>query len=90
MADAVVFPVGKEAEALSYLAWCNQNSPDAPDPWYANNKFDKYGRQVIGYLGPTGFVYNNQPYPEPEGGPEARADGVLVSDVEWPTIDEEV
>ena len=84
MATVVAFPVGKESEALAYLAWCTQNHPDSPGPWYPNNKFDKYGQQIIAYLGPEGFIYNNQPFPEPEGGEAARADGVLIDNVEWP------
>ena len=83
MADVIIFPVGKEVEALSYLAWCDQNNPDSGS-WYPNNRFDKFGQQVIAYLGPTGFIWNNEPFPEPAGGEAARADGVLSSIVEWP------
>lgn len=84
MSDLVVFPVGKETEADSYLAFCNANNPDAPSPWYDNTRVDKYGQRVVGYLGPTGFLWNNQPFPEPSGGEAARVDGVLSSTVEWP------
>jgi len=80
----VVFPVGKESSAMAYLTFCNANNPDAPSPWYPNDRFDKYGQQVIGHLGPTGFDWNGQPFPEPVGGEEARVDGVLSTNVEWP------
>lgn len=84
MSDVVVFPKGKEVQALAYLAFCNANNPDVGIPWYPNDRFDKYGQQVIGYLGPTGFLWNLLPFQEPVGGPLARADGVLTSNVEWP------
>lgn len=83
MSDVVIFPVGKEDEADAYIDFCNLNNPDEGN-WYPNNRVDKYGQRVVAYLGPTGFIWNGQPFPEPEGGPEARADGVLNGNVEWP------
>jgi hypothetical protein len=80
----VVFPIGKESSALSYLAFCNANNPDVGSPWYPNNRFDRYGQQVIGFLGPEGFDWNGVPFPEPTGGAAARVDGVLSTTVEWP------
>jgi hypothetical protein len=85
MSDVVIFPVGKEASADAYLTWCNANNPDVTaDQWYGDDVVDKYGQRVVGYLGPTGFIWNNAPYPEPAGGPAMRADGTLNSKVEWP------
>jgi hypothetical protein len=82
--DLVVFPVGKEASADDYLAFCNANNPDVGSDWYPNDRVDAYGQRVVAYLGPTGFDWNGAPYPEPSGGPAARADGVLSSTVLWP------
>lgn len=86
MSDVAIFPVGKETEADAYLAFCNVHNPDDPNgsSWYPNDRVDKYGQRVVGYLGPTGFIWNSQPFPEPTGGPAARADGVLNGNVEWP------
>lgn len=85
MSDVVIFPVGKEASADSYLAFCNANYPDTDsDEFYASDRVDKYGQRVVGYLGPTGYIWNGEPFPEPAGGPAARADGTLNASVEWP------
>lgn len=81
MRVAVAFPVGKETEAESYRTFVNTNSPSGP---FSGVAFDRHGQQIVGYLGPGGFLWNGEPYPEPEGGEEARADGVLVDHVEWP------
>lgn len=75
MSLVVIFPVGKETEADAYLAWCNTNCPDPP--WYPPGRVDAYGQRVVGYLGPGGYIWNGEPFPEPEGGEAARADGVL-------------
>lgn len=90
MSLVVIFPVGKEASADSYLAFCNANNPDTTPGaiWYFPDRVDKYGQRVVAYLGPGGFIWNGEPYPEPEGGEEARADGVLSSTVEWPGGDD--
>jgi len=88
MSDVVIFPKGKEASADAYLAFCNAHNPDTTGTWYRPDAEDKYGQRVVGYLGPTGFIWNWQPFPEPEGGPAARADGILSSNVEWPNPDE--
>ena len=86
MSDVVIFPVGKEASADAYLAFCEQNNPDNGS-WSSPTQVDKYGQRVVAYLGPTGFTWNNEPFPEPAGGVEARADGTLNSSVEWPETD---
>lgn len=86
MSLVVIFPVGKEAEADAYLSWCNIHNPDTTPGavWYLPNRFDKYGQRVVGYLGPGGFLWDGEPFPEPEGGEAMRADGVLSATVEWP------
>lgn len=86
MSTLVIFPVGKEASADAYLAFCNTNNPDVGQPFY-NERFDRWGQRVVAYLGPTGFLWNSLPFPEPVGGPAARADGVLSDTVEWPVSD---
>lgn len=83
MSLVVIFPVGKEASADAYLAFCNANNPDAGS-FYPADRVDRWGQRVVGYLGPGGFIWNGEPYPEPEGGEAARADGVLNANVEWP------
>lgn len=89
MSDVVIFPVGKEDEADAYLAFCNTHNPDvSASNWYYPDIVDKYGQRVVAYLGPTGFIWNGAPFPEPVGGPAARADGVLNGNVEWPEEDE--
>lgn len=82
MGVVVIFPVGKESEADAYLAFVNANNPDEGD--FYDVKVDRHGQRVVGYLGPEGFTWMGQPYPEPEGGEAARADGVLADSVEWP------
>ena len=89
MSDYVVFPVGKEAEADAYLAWCKVNNPD-PTPgadWVPHMPTDKYGQRAVPFLGPTGLIWYGAPFPEPAGGAALRADGVLVPDIEWPVED---
>jgi hypothetical protein len=71
----VIFPVGKETSADGYLDFVNTNNPDSGD--FYDVRFDRHGQRVVAYMGPGGFVWNSEPYPEPEGGEEARADGVL-------------
>lgn len=84
--DLVVFPLSKAASATAYLEFCNANSPDTTPGaiWDVPDKVDRHGQRVVGYLGPSGFDWNSTPFPEPEGGVIARADGVLSSTVEWP------
>lgn len=91
MPAAVVFPVGKEDAADAYLDFCNLNNPDTTpgSVWYLPTRVDAHGQRVVGYLGPEGFTWNSLPFPEPEGGPEARSEGVIVDHVEWP-VEEEV
>jgi len=85
----VLFPVGKETSAGVYLAFVNDpaNCPDTP---FCAMKFDKWGQCAIPYLGPGGFLWNGLPFPEPAGGVEARADGVLSATVEWPVVEDEI
>ncbi len=82
----VIFPVGKEAEADSYLAFCETHNPDETPgaTWYYPDAVDKWGQRVVAFLGPEGLTWNGEPYPEPDGGEVARADGVLSAAVEWP------
>lgn len=78
----MIFPVGKEAEADGYLAFVNANSPTG-GPLY-DVKYDRHGQRVVLFLGPEGFIWEGEPFPEPEGGEAARADGVIADSVEWP------
>lgn len=78
MSIVVLFAVGQEAAADTYLAWANVNNPDTTSSaWYPANRVDAHGQRVVGYLGVGGFIWNNEPFPEPEGGVEARGVGVL-------------
>lgn len=89
MSLVVIFPVGQEAAADVYLAFCNQHNPDsAPGSiWYEDDIVDRHGQRVVGYLGPEG-QWNGGDWPEPAGGEAARAAGVLSSTVDWPEEDE--
>jgi len=84
--DHVVFPIGKEAEADAYLAWCQDNNPDptAGATWEPLWPTDKYGQRAIPFPGPTGLIWYGEPFPEPQGGATMRADAVLVTNIEWP------
>jgi len=86
MSTLVIFAVGQEAAADTYLAWCNANNPDKTEgaQWYPPDTVDAHGQRVVGYLGPSGFIWNDEPFPEPEGGAEARGVGVLSPTVDWP------
>jgi hypothetical protein len=85
MSIVVIFPVGKEASADAYLAWCNIHNPDLPyEPnaiWYWPDRVDKYGQRVVAYLGPGGRLDITE---EPEGGETLRADGVLQEGYDMP------
>jgi hypothetical protein len=76
MSLVVIFAVGQEAAADTYLDFVNDpaNCPDVP---FYDERVDRYGQRVVAYLGPGGFIWNSQPFPEPEGGVEARSVGVL-------------
>jgi hypothetical protein len=84
----VIFPVGQEARADAYLAFCNAHNPDdTPNAvWYSPTAIDRLGRRVVGYLGPGGS-WNGGDIEEPEGGPAARAGGTLAEAVEWPNFE---
>ena len=88
MSLLVVFPVGQEAAADAYLDFCNLNTPDTSSDFYVNDRVDVHGQRVVAYMGPGGFIWNGEPFPEPLGGEEARSAGVLSSTVVWPLIDE--
>lgn len=86
----VVFPVGKDTEADAYMDFCDLHNPDTDPnaPWDTPGRRDRHGQRVVGFLGPEG-QWNSGNYPEPAGGAEARASGVLSANVEWPTEEEE-
>ena len=85
MSLVVLFPVGKETSANDYCDFCDFNNPDpGATQWYPRDRTDRHGQRVVGYLGPGGFTWTGEPFPEPEGGEEARADGVLSDTVDWP------
>lgn len=78
MSLVVIFAVGQETAADTYLTFCNANNPDTDSTqWYPPDWFDAHGQRVVGYLGPGGFVWNGLPFPEPAGGATARGVGVL-------------
>lgn len=87
MSLVVLFPVGKEASCDSYIDFCQANSPDPGSTWYPKNVTDRHGQRVSAYLGPDGNAGGG--WPEPEGGPEARADGVLSTTFDRPIDPEE-
>lgn len=86
MSLVVIFAVGQEAAANTYLTFCNANSPDAPDPWYRNNVVDAHGQRVVGYLGPGGRSDITE---EPSGGEAARGVGVLQEGYDPPEEESE-
>lgn len=78
MSLVVIYAVGQETAADTYLIFCNAHNPDTEsEQWYPNDRVDAHGQRVVGYLGPGGFIWNSVPFPEPEGGVEARGVGVL-------------
>lgn len=87
MALVVLFPVGKEVSADAYIDFCQANSPDPGSIWYPKDVFDRHGQRVSAYLGPMGNA--GAGWPESEGGPAARADGVLSSTFDRPIDPEE-
>ena len=85
MSRVVIFAQGEEGAADAYLAFCNAHNPD-PAPgaiWYLPDAVDAAGRRVVGYLGPGGQWHGGD-WPEPEGGTDARAGGMLSETVAWP------
>jgi hypothetical protein len=85
MSLVVIYAVGQEAAADTYLAFCNANQPDQEaGEWYPDDWTDRHGQRVVGYLGPGGFIWNNEPFPEPEGGEAARGVGVLQEGFDGP------
>jgi hypothetical protein len=89
MSLVVIYSVGQEAAADTYLSFCNLNCPEhATDPnaiWYRNNIVDAYGQRVVAYLGPGGRGDITE---EPEGGEEARGIGVLQEGFDPPPEEE--
>ena len=88
MREVLIWPVGKEAEALAYAdvadaAYAAQTG-DPNDVWCHRDRFDKNGQQVTAFFGPTGGEWNGQPITEPANCLAARADAVLAATVDWP------
>jgi len=86
MSIVVIFAIGQEDAADAYLSFVNAQAPDPP---FDSIRFDKWGQRVVGYLGPGGYVWNSEPYPEPEGGVAARSVGVLQDGYDQPEEEEE-
>jgi len=87
MSKCVIFPEGKQAEALAYAAWTNDRfeilAPGQGIFAYVEGaRPDRHGQWVTSFLGPD-FKWMGAEVPEPEGGPAARADGVIAAP-EWP------
>jgi hypothetical protein len=82
----VIFPVARQAAAQAYREWTDAHSPFYPDS-FAYIRNDAFGQWVVPYLGPP-FAWDGVELPEPDGGPAARADGVLADRVSWPGEDE--
>lgn len=90
MSLLVLFPVGKEAGADTYLTACNAAwkivSP-GDDNWYPNDTVDVHGQRYVGYLGPGGAVWNGQPFVETPECAVSRSDGALVEAVDMPELE---
>lgn len=74
----VIFPVGKQAEALAYKQWGDEqfrSLSGEPDGVLGLLNTDAFGQYVTVYFGPP-FVFVDE-VPEPAAGPAMRADGVL-------------
>lgn len=93
--ELVAFPSGKQAEAVAYKDWANQQFATAfpGEGDYADLRQDAYGQWVTQYYGPP-FRFpamvivdgSEQPGPlieEPEDGPSMRADGVILRQAVW-------
>jgi hypothetical protein len=78
MSLVVIYAIGFEEEADTYLDFCNLHNPDTTPnaQWYPDNWTDRHGQRVVGYLGPGG-QWNGGNWPEPTDGLAARGPGVL-------------
>jgi hypothetical protein len=89
MSIVVIFAVGQESAADTYLAFCNANNPDlVADPnatWYPPDWVDAHGQRVVAFLGPGGRSDITE---EPEGGEAARGVGVLQEGFDHPVSED--
>ena len=61
----MIFPVGMETEANTYLAACNAANPDnGGGDWYYPDVTDVYGQRVVAKLGAP-WKYNGVVFEEP-------------------------
>jgi len=76
----VIFPIGKQASANAYKAWCDlqeQTATNDPEAVFTLVAVDKDGQWVVTYYGPNYTRDAIHVVEEPEDGPAMRADGVL-------------
>lgn len=82
----VIFPADQLVAAVAYAAWTDapERNPCHPDPFsYPQPRADAFGNWVVPYLGPP-FAYDGAVMEEPEGGPTARAGGIVAAAPVWP------
>lgn len=92
MRQVLLWPIGKETQALAYADVADAAyaalTGDPNDVWCHRDRFDRNGQQVTAYFGPTGGDWNNEPIIEPANCAAARADAVFVTSVDWPEEEE--
>lgn len=93
--QVIRWPNDKLASAEAYRVWADDAfrliSGNPEDVFSYAPRLDAFDFYITPFLGPTGFDWNSQPCPEPEGGEAMRADGVLYDgpSVQWPGDDDD-
>lgn len=78
----VIFPEAKQAEAEAYKAACDAHYAANHEPGgiFAYIRNDAFGQWVVPHYG---LVLNGEPFDEPEGFAELRAEGMLHDTAVW-------
>jgi hypothetical protein len=86
------WPEGEEDQPDAYLAAATAHvrtlMNDPTVNWAPPQPYDRFGRRVAPYLGPGGFIWNGEPYPEPAECLAERTLGVLTANPYFPDPEE--